>query len=84
MPNSTRILGQNPSVHHFFECGHHVSIILVESVHFHPHILGWTTTVQKLDVPGPDEKFCLFWLCAFIKFSSVGGIFLVHLIFKHL
>ena len=20
------------------------------------------TTVQKLDVPGPDEKFCLCWL----------------------
>ena len=43
-----------------------------------------TTTVQKLDVPGPDEKFCLCWLCAFTKFSSGGAIFLVHLIFERL
>ena len=43
-----------------------------------------TTTVQKLDVPGPDEKFCLCWLCAFTKFSSGGAIFPVHLIFEHL
>ena len=42
------------------------------------------TTVQKLDVPGPDEKFCLCWLCAFTKFSSGGAIFPVHLIFEHL
>ena len=42
------------------------------------------TNVQKLDVPGPDEKFCLCWLCAFTKFSSGGAIFLVHLIFEHL
>ena len=41
------------------------------------------TTVQKLDVPGPDEKFCLCWLCAFTKFSSGGAIFPVHLIFEH-
>ena len=34
-----------------------------------------TTTVQKLDVPGPDEKFCLCWLCAYTKFSSGGAIF---------
>ena len=37
-------------------------------------LLSWCgslpTTVQKLDVPGPDEKFCLCWLCAFTKFSS--------------
>ena len=43
-----------------------------------------TTTVQKLDVPGPDEKFCLSWLCAFTKFSSGGAIFPVHLIVEHL
>ena len=43
-----------------------------------------TTTVQKLDVPGPDEKFCLCWLCASSKFSSGGAIFPVHLIFEHL
>ena len=42
------------------------------------------TNVQKLDVPGPDEKFCLCWLCAFTKFSSGGAIFPVHLIFEHL
>ena len=42
------------------------------------------TNVQKLDVPGPDEKFCLCWLCAFNKFSSGGAIFPVHLIFEHL
>ena len=42
------------------------------------------TTVQKLDVPGPDEKFCLCWLCASTKFSSGGAIFPVHLIFEHL
>ena len=43
-----------------------------------------TTTVQKLDVPGPDEKFCLCWLCALTKFSSGGAIFPVHLIFERL
>ena len=43
-----------------------------------------STNVQKLDVPGPDEKFCLCWLCAFTKFSSGGAIFPVHLIFEHL
>ena len=43
-----------------------------------------STNVQKLDVPGPDEKFCLCWLCAFTKFSSRGAIFPVHLIFEHL
>ena len=42
------------------------------------------TTVQKLDVPGPDEKFCLCWLCAVTKFSSGGAIFPVHLIFERL
>ena len=40
------------------------------------------TTVQKLDVPGPDEKFCLCWLCAVKIFSSGGAIFPVHLIFE--
>ena len=43
-----------------------------------------STNVQKLDVPGPDEKFCLCWLCAVTKFSSGGAIFPVHLIFEHL
>ena len=42
------------------------------------------TTVQKLDVPGPDEKFCLCWLCAVTKFSSGGAIFPVHLIFERM
>ena len=42
------------------------------------------TTVQKLDVLGPDEKFCLCWLCAYTKFSSGGAIFPVHLIFERL
>ena len=42
------------------------------------------TNVQKLDVPGPDEKFCLRWLCALTKFSSGGAIFPVHFIFEHL
>ena len=42
------------------------------------------TNVQKLDVLGPDEKFCLCWLCALNKFSSGGAIFLVHLIFEQL
>ena len=42
------------------------------------------TTVQKVDVPGPDEKFCLCWLCVFTKFSSGGTIFSVHLIFERL
>jgi len=40
------------------------------------------TTVQKLDVPGPDEKFCLCWLCPVTTFSSGGAIFPVHLIFE--
>ena len=43
-----------------------------------------STNVQKLDVPCPDEKFCLCWLCAFTKFSSGGAIFPVHLIFERL
>ena len=51
--------------------------------HWHWNIIV-ATTVQKLDVPGPDEKFCLSWLCAFTKFSSGGAIFPVHLIFEHL
>ena len=46
--------------------------------------LLFITNVQKLDVPGPDEKFCLCWLCACTKFSSGGAIFPVHLIFEHL
>ena len=46
--------------------------------------ISGATTVQKLDVPGPDEKFCLCWLFAFSKFSSGGAIFPVHLIFEHL
>ena len=47
------------------------------------YVIG-ATNVQKLDVPGPDEKICLCWLCAFTKFSSGGAIFTVHLIFEHL
>ena len=52
---------------------------ILDSLH-----LSLATNVQKLDVPGPDEKFCLCWLCAFTKFSSGGAIFPVHLIFEHL
>ena len=44
----------------------------------------WLTNVQKLDVPGPDEKFCLCWLCGFTLFSYGGAIFPEHLIFKQL